>query len=81
MNQSLARGLRGKSCLLCDRHAHRLWCRRWVSLAQGTWPVFQNRAPEAVRGAGEGVDADPQASRGRVGSVAGIRPPTEKSLG
>ena len=27
------------------------------------------------------IDADPQASRGRVGSVPGVRPPTEKSLG
>ena len=56
-------------------------CQRQVSLAQGTWHAFQNRAPEAVRGAGEGVDADPQASRGRAGSVAGVRPPAERSRG
>ena len=81
MNQSLARGLRGESCLLCDRHAHSLCAQRRVSLAQGTWPAFQNRAPEAVRGAREGVDADPQANRGRAGSVAVVRPPAERSRG
>lgn len=67
MNQRLAKGLRGKSCLLCDRHARKLLLLALGLTCTENMARFpEHGSPASPEGAGAGAGAGGQQEKSRV---------------